>query len=209
LTLEERTASVFPMLARSAGLLSTLLASALASGCAQNAIFELYVEVPQAGAMVSQGARRGPVNFARARAFAGTPIDGDWVNIAPVGTRALSTEAGTHWLPVSLVGSANLDAPVNVRVELCETFGCEAPVAVWEIRAAARTLRLGRRTCRVQPLPSTDLPTMPTELATCDIAGCVNTELPSYCDGAAHYCDVGDGVVCDLIFDRVSARLLD
>ena len=201
-----------PRVTSTAGLLA--LAGALASGCAQNAIFELYVEVPTDGTRVTQGTRSGAVHFVRARAFAGTSIDGDWENIPPSSVRALSAEPGAHYLPLALVGAGEVDLPVNVRVELCETSDCSAPVGIWEIRGPARTLRLGRRTCRVEPLEpfrtmsGVTLLEAPTEIDRCDVAGCVNSEQPNYCDGAAHYCDRGEGVVCDVLFERVADRLI-
>ena len=197
-----------------ASAFAAVLLGGAAAGCTENAILELYVELPPAGSAVQGG---GTARHARASALVGIDVGGDWVGLPTTPTVALPTEPGRH-LPISVVVADDLARPVNVRLELCEDAICDNVLAVWRIRTDSGALFAGHRTCLRVPL--TRLASIPdplpqdttVDLAACEVAGCLSgtyEDSDTYCAGGRHVCAMDqEGSICDTLHTTLASSLV-
>jgi hypothetical protein len=202
-------------------LLGVGLASAIASsGCAQNAIFELYVELPPA-VRIEGG---GMANFARVVALpviadSETTFDGARSRVVPL-------TSSTQMLGVTLLRNVGFtERELTVRVIYCETETACDPVqpeswAGSEDLVFERAFYVGRTSCFAHSLTDTDtsdgltLPSAQVRVGACGVGGCTDddfTELrPNFCrsDATTHFCEAGQqGSVCDRLHDALETRL--
>ncbi len=192
-------------------------ASLAASGCAQNALFELYVELPPP-IMVEGG---GMARFARVIALPviadrDTTFDGSR-------SRVVALETSRQFLGVTLVrGAGFVERELTVRVIYCETEEDCDPVqperwAGSEDLVFETAFYVGDTTCYAHSLPDDDLsdglalPTTQRRVSTCQVGGCTDDDFTEstadFCrlGTTQHFCTAGQaGNVCD----RLNADML-
>jgi hypothetical protein len=205
--------------------LSTLLASALAllaCGCAQNAIFELYVELPPP-VRVTAATSMDEARFARVLMLPGAVTadllwDGPRSRIATLGT-------DPSWIGLSVTrGVAGESDPISVRVAYCATSGdCESnDPSDWlghQDLVIGRVFYTGRTSCFAVTQDDADLTDGLTLAATrtvdaCSVGGCVEAPLDTtiFCSSPGrpetHFCALGrQGGYCDDLHDLVAPGL--
>ncbi|MBX7194831.1 MAG: hypothetical protein K1X94_22445 [Sandaracinaceae bacterium] len=205
-----------------AAALAAMLAAPLASGCAQNALFELYVELPPpttigAGARTASFARVLALPFAVAP---GTTFDGS-------GSRLVPLVPGTshQWLGVTLARDPGfMGRDLTVRVIYCEDeASCEpGRPELWvgqEDLVFRSAFYVGRTTCYAHPLPDADLSdglTLPSQLEVpvCEVGGCNSLDFrpgENYCDlSGQHFCAGStSGDVCDRLYREHMSELVE
>jgi hypothetical protein len=183
--------------------LSFLALSAL-SGCAQNAVFELHVRLPRADVM--PGARFIRIQVQPTTASFDTSFDSG-------GTTAieLPTTSDERGVMVSIPATgAELNEGLHVKVLLCPDEQCTTPI-VERWYDFERVFYREHYTCfdaRFDlDLAMPALDQTPIEVATCDIAGCLND--PSginNCTGTTHDCLTAgatrDSPFCNALLQR-------
>lgn len=202
-------------------LLGVGLASAIASsGCAQNALFELYVELPPA-VMIEGG---GEANVARvvalpAIADRGTTLDGSRSRIVELGR-------SRQVLGVTLLRNVGFtERELTVRVIYCtDDMECD-PVdtdtwAGFEDLVFERAFFVGRTSCYAHSLTDQDftdgltLPSDSLRVSACGVGGCTDDDFSE--EGAdfcrlgttTHFCEAGQqGNVCDRLHDLMEPML--
>ena len=174
-----------------------LASCVLFAACAdENAVLELYVELPAAPA---GGPQHALIQARRADAFAFEVTD--WIDTDDLGTVPLAAEASVDHVSIETLGDDDFD--LNVRIRWCESVGCSDP-ADDPTRALTTCLRLehpfylGERTeHRVTGLsiagasPGACPETSVTVVERCAIRGCAAGDpSPDYCraDGT-HLCE--------------------
>ncbi|MBN8613784.1 MAG: hypothetical protein J0L92_24525 [Deltaproteobacteria bacterium] len=202
-------------------LLGVGLASAIASsGCAQNALFELYVELPPA-VMIEGG---GAANFARvvalpAIADRGTTLDGSRSRIVELGR-------SRQVLGVTLLRNVGFtERELTVRVIYCTNDTECDPVetdtwAGFEDLVFERAFFVGRTSCYAHSLTDQDftdgltLPSDSVRVSACGVGGCTDDDFSE--EGAdfcrlgttTHFCEAGQqGNVCDRLHDLMEPML--
>lgn len=204
------------------GALSLSLAplAGLASGCAQNAIFEVYVELPPT-VMIEGG---GEARFARIVALpivtsSDTTFDGSRSRVVPLtGSR--------QFLGLTLMrGGGFQGSAVTVRVLYCEAEADCDPVqpeqwAGSEDLVFEHAFYVGQNTCYAHELSDDDLtdglalPTSQTEVGVCQVGGCTTDDFVAasadFCrlGTAQHFCAAGQtGDVCDRLHTTLAPML--
>lgn len=204
--------------------LGAALLSALAAGCPQNALFELYIEVPPP-IRITGGSMR-PATHVRLAVVADeadlmTDISGADSRVYPL--RPGLTEADESWIGVTLVrGVAPETNPLTVRIVYCPSATeCdrEGRVGVQDI-VIERAFYTGRRTCYAHFIDPSDryddglaLPSVQTRISACAVGGCTDAEfmpVPNFCDDTgAHFCASGSqGEYCETLRQRIGTRLV-
>ena len=204
-------------------LLGVGLASAIASsGCAQNALFELYVELPPAELVVEGG---GEANFARlvvlpAIADSETPFDG-------TRSRTVALTSSTQVLGVTLRRDPGFtERELTVRVIYCEVAEACDPLQTPDVWAGSedlvfeRAFFVGRTSCYAHSLTDQDftdgltLPSDSVRVSACGVGGCTDDDFSE--EGAdfcrlgttTHFCEAGQqGNVCDRLHDLMEPML--
>lgn len=158
----------------------SLLLALLVAGCAQDAVLELTVEIPEA-------AEPGP-RYAVVDARAGEPVGappGDVVGLD-------RTAAGDG--RVSIVAEpGDAEQPLHLRVRFCDDPSCTgAPADVPQVRLRIeRAFYPGEHTfltVRIEAVPTgtEELP----DVGKCEVRGCVSGESATYClEDGAHLCE--------------------
>lgn len=200
-----------------------VLCAVLSSGCAQNALFELYVEVPPPLSIDGSPSPATHVRLAivAAEAAPGDSLSGSFSRIValPEGLRS-SDEA---WLGVTLVrGVAPETNPTTIRVLYCTSATlCDEDSALgYHDVIVERAFYTARRTCHAHFLDDedyTDGLTLPSEQARvtrCQVGGCVDAlfmESPSFCNTSGeHFCvRSAAGDYCDQVRDRIGDGLIE
>lgn len=194
-----------------------LAASLAASGCAQNALFELYVELPPA-TMIEGG---GMARFARVIALPviasrDTTFDGSR-------SRVVALEPTSQFLGVTLVRSPGfVERELTVRVIYCDTEERCDPVLPEEWAGSEdlvfeTAFHVGDTTCYAHSLPDDDLsdglalPDAQRRVSACQVGGCTDDDFSEatadFCrlGTTQHFCAAGQqGDVCD----RLHAEML-
>jgi len=166
-------------------LLSALALAIVLSGCPENAILEIELDLPPANTMEQQFAltqmRRGDMN----------PFNEDW---AGEDLPAIQLGAERQVDRISLVSDDD-EVDVHIKVRFCSTDICseladaDAPERWYQLE---HPFYLGHRTEwaeRIEMVPAAK-DTTPTVVERCLIRGCVEGFLRSYCrvDGR-HLCE--------------------
>lgn len=185
--------------ARAASGALLLCALAAPPACAQNAVLELELELPQSPAAAT-------TRYAVVRVVTGdVPFDEEWQGEPQLPPFALDPGAKTVQR-VSLDGSSDVEAAkVRVKVRFCRDPNCAAigdDVAPEVRLQLARAFYAGKRTSYAWSIPcvpnvagQTDAPTCATaqraelDVAKCDVAGCRSGVARSYCVGDKHFCE--------------------
>jgi hypothetical protein len=192
------------------------------TGCAQNAIFELYVEVPPP---VTIGAGTVEARFVRVFLLPGEVSsdqlwDGPRSRVVPLDT----TERA--WVGLTVLRSiASETGPISVRVAYCaDENDCESnDPSDWlghEDLVFDRVFHTARTTCYAHALADTmladglTLSSTAVRIERCAVAGCVDgspTEVLDFCnESGAHFCELGrSGGLCDALHDRIAGDLLE
>jgi hypothetical protein len=207
--------------------MSRLPAAALAlsvlgsTGCAQNAIFELYVEVPPP---VTIGAGTVRARFARVFLLPGE-VSSDQLWDGPRSRVVALDDAGPRSIGLSIVrGIAGEADPISVRIAYCaEERDCQSnDPRDWvgrEDLVFDRVFYRARTTCYAHTLSDRNvadgltLASTTVRIDRCAVAGCVDgspTEVVDFCNGAGqHFCELGrSGNLCDELHARLEDRLL-
>lgn len=208
---------------RGRGLAPVVLlgASLLASGCAQNALFELYVELPPP-TTIDGGTTTA--NFARVLALPVvadrmTTFDGSRSRVVPL-------RAGTpQWLGVTFVREGgSVGSPMTVRILYCATEEDCDPVQPerWlgsEDLVFERAAYVAQTTCYAHSLPDDPsdgltLPSTQRMVSACEVAGCTDDdfteETADFCrlGTTQHFCAASQhGDVCDRLYADMQAML--
>lgn len=208
-------------LLRNASAVALLGVAALGSGCAQNALFELYVEVPPP---VAIGTGTVEARFARVFMLPGSVSsdqlwDGPRSRIVP-----LTASAQRIGLTVTRGIAAERD-PISVRVAYCAAESdCESGDPTdWlghEDFVFDRVFYTARVTCFSLPLSDTNLTdgltleTDTTVIGACEVGGCVDAPLDTtvFCGEPGrpdtHFCALGrNGGFCDDLHDDLADQL--
>lgn len=202
-----------------------LASLALASvGCAQNALLELYIEVPPP-ILVTDGPMRMATHVRLAvvadEADPSTDISGSDSAVIPL--RAGLTPTDEAWLGVTLVrGVAPETNPTTVRIIYCPSATeCDRDSRVgFQDIVIDRAFYTGRRTCYAHFLTDEDyadglaLPTAQDHVTSCAIGGCTDAdfmESPNFCDtGGSHFClESNSGTYCDTLRARIGDGLIE
>lgn len=172
-----------------------LVALLALAGCAENAILELTVELPDAATAGAPGATFALVQVAVGRSD--DPRSLFRVGSTSDASFALSSAPSTERMSV-VAGGADLTEPLTVRVVYCRERGClprdEDRVAYFEIE---RAFYQGRYT-QVDLLVLTALSTLAdpatvTRIERCDVEGCREGNPTTWCEvtlpDAPHFCE--------------------
>lgn len=173
--------------ARGLALVFALLAP-LYVGCAENAVFELKLELPNKGAVTT------PL-FAVVQARSGEPDFADmWAGSDPLDGFELSAEPQT--VPISVVADEDtvITSPMRMRIRFCGSSDCSEIGSdnAFEYQLHFdRVFYVGQSTSYTVTIPAT--PAMDVLLPAvrkCDIQGCRNGVASDYCrlDGT-HFCE--------------------
>lgn len=158
----------------------------LSSGCAQNAILELTVDMPAADPLrpnLVVQALSGEADFTN-----------DWPQSQITGIPLNTTEA--NLVEISVEGSGDdLLRVLNVRLRFCEDPECHAindgePPEVW--LTFERAFYQGEYTGYELSLmsPPTMAPSTPTTVGKCEVFGCVEgSSETGYCIDDVHHCE--------------------
>ncbi len=164
----------------------------LCAACTENAVFDLDVELPAAGTLVG-GTAIGAVTVQLESDT--TDFESDWAADVPSATVTLGATPQTLRLSV-LAQPAQLTRPLAVRVLYCETLAaCEGtpadprtelqfvlPRVFYE--GVVTRYRLDATT------PPATTPVTPAEIDRCDIAGCREGEMATWCTDGVHLCEL-------------------
>lgn len=172
-------------------LLLSLLAM-LGAACTENAALDLDVELPTAGTMVGST----PIGAVTVQ-FAADTTDfmSSWEGDIPQATVDLGATRQTLRLSI-LAQPEQITRPLAVRILYCETrAACEAAPAdprteqhVVIPRAFYQGVVTRYRLDATSPPPSP--PTLPVEIDRCDIAGCRDGEMATWCTSSGtHLCE--------------------
>lgn len=194
-----------------------LLATWMLGGCAQNAIFELHVDLPALGAAGTTVGGRS-ARFARVQVLPGTAAFGverlQWL------TPAVALETAGRAVMVSVPAEGGeITLGLHVKAQLCDDEACTNIVNErWY--AFERVFYQGRYTCAevdfagdladaTMTTPTLGDPdTAATAIDRCAVTGCVSgNELSLHnCSGdGRHFCEAGGtttSAACDLLRDR-------
>jgi len=188
---------------------------ALASvGCAQNAILELYVEVPPAGTVID-GRRIGGVRVTVGRG-AMNPVDS-----APR-SRVVGLGQPGGIIAVAIDRGGDVTDAISVEVAYCADT---ADVALCDVVLGVERLTInqpfytGVATCFVRELPGGAAPfalASPETVGACEVAGCFGSNdlnNPNFCsvaaDATTHFCNrTLNGDFCDALRGSLASRLL-
>ena len=198
-------------LSKSCGIALTSLL-ALSTGCAQNAILELYVEVPPVGTMID-GQRVGGVRLTVGRGEM-NPVE------SATRSRVYSLDSGERFVAVAIDRRADATDAISVDVTYCaDTTGlaaCDEVLGV-EHLTIARPFYTGVATCFVRELPDGAFAlAAPRTVGACEVAGCfVGSDLNNrnFCsvetDEDTHFCNITlNGDFCDSLRGSLAGRLL-
>lgn len=167
------------------------LFAVLASACTENAAFDLDVELPAAGTMVGST----PIGAVTVQLAADTTdFMSAWEGDIPQTTVDLGATRQTLRLSV-LAQPTQITRPLAVRILYCETrAACESAPAdprteqhVVIPRAFYQGVVTRYRLDATSP-PAAP-PTTPMEVDRCDIAGCRDGEMATWCTDGIHLCD--------------------
>ncbi len=167
------------------------LFAVLASACTENAAFDLDVELPAAGTMVGST----PIGAVTVQLAADTTdFMSAWEGDIPQTTVDLGATRQTLRLSV-LAQPTQITRPLAVRILYCETrAACESAPAdprteqhVVIPRAFYQGVVTRYRLDATSPPASP--PTAPTEIDRCDVAGCRDGEMATWCTDGIHLCD--------------------
>lgn len=187
------------------------LALALASsGCAQNAILELYVEVPAVDTMID-GDEVGAVRIAVGR---GTAVDPDTTS------RIYGLDTGRRVIALALDRRSGTVESVSVEITYCENDvnvdTCGTVIGV-ERLTIAQPFYTGVSTCYFRQLSNATpfaIPA-PRTVGACEVGGCLSAELgnTNFCAvenmGSTHFCNTArSGDFCDTLRSDLAARIL-
>ncbi len=196
-----------------------------AMGCAQNSLFELYVEVPPPVQIVG-APTMAEARFVRVLLLPGA-VSSDQLWDGPR-SRIAELESGTatSWIGLTVTrGIASESDPISVRIAYCETRAdCEDnDPSAWlghEDLVFDRVFYTGQRTCYSRPLTDTVLtdglsldPGAPV-IDACEVAGCIGGDPGvDFCAEPGrpqtHFCALGrQGAFCDDMHDEHASRLL-
>jgi hypothetical protein len=182
-----------------AATLTTLIASLAPTGCAQNAVLELELDLPQSPSPAT-------TRYAVVRVVTGdVSFDEEWQGDPQLPPFALDPSAKTVQR-VSLDGSSDVEsAKVRVKVRFCRDPNCAAigDDTAPEVRLQlARAFYAGKRTSYAWSIPcvpnvagQTDTPVCATaqrgetDVTKCEVAGCRSGVARSYCVGDKHFCE--------------------
>ena len=206
------------------------LTALLATGCAQNSLLELYVEVPPQILIVTDppGPMRMATHVRLAVVAAGadpmTDISGSDSQVFPLRTGL--SPADESWVGVTLAREdlppAGSDQLTTVRVIYCPSAtecGRESRLGFRDI-VIDHGFYTARRTCYAHFLDDDDysdglaLPATQDEVTPCAIGGCTDSDfmmIPNFCDtGGAHFClESNRGAYCDELRERIGDGLIE
>ncbi len=169
----------------------SILAALLCSACAQNAVLDLDVELPAAGTLAGST----PIEAVTVQLDSDTAdFDSDWAAGLPRQTVSLDATRTTLQLSV-LAQPDHVERSLALRVYYCTSLAaCEAtPVeAQAELRvvmprAFYRGVATRYRLVASSPPDGTTPGVL--EVDPCDVAGCRDGEMASWCEGGVHLCD--------------------
>ncbi len=167
------------------------LVAMFGAACTENASFDLDIELPASDAMI--GSR--PIGAVTVQ-FATDTTDfmSSWEGDVPQTTVDLGATRQTLRLSV-LAQPAQITRPLAVRVLYCETRAkCEAAPATplteqhVVIPRAFYTGVVTRYRLDASSPPASP-PTTPMEVDRCDIAGCRDGEMATWCSAGIHLCE--------------------
>lgn len=196
---------------KSAGITLTSLLALTLAGCAQNAILELYVEVPPMGTMID-GRRVGGVRVTVGRG-----------EMDPVGPQTRSRVYGLDGrdgiVAVAIDRRAEVSDTISVDVTYCadttEVASCDVELGV-EHLTIRNPFYTGVATCFVRELPEGAFALAAEQtVGTCEVGGCFGNDLTNrnFCssgtDASSHFCRTTlNGDYCDALRGSLTSRLL-
>ncbi len=166
--------------------MAVALTCLLSSGCAQNAILEITIDMPAADPLrpnLVVQALSGEADFSN-----------DWPQSQLTGIPLDTTEA--NLVEVGIEGSGDdLLRELNVRLRFCEDPECHAiadgdPPEVWlTFERAFYQAEYTSYEVSLMP-PPTMAPSSPTVIGKCAVFGCVEgSSETGYCIGDVHHCE--------------------
>ncbi len=178
--------------------LGMLLGAASATGCAQNAIFELTLDLPMRPASVPMGTEM--YAFPQLRSGTSEAFTDRWAGQDPLTGVALSATERTT-MKISVIGNSDIEArPVRLKTQFCVDPRCNgfgddsmAPIDCVELE---RVFYVGSFTSL--PYNIMAVPTIVTcatadvrHIGRCEIRGCVDGDTTSYCrlEDGTHFCE--------------------
>lgn len=198
------------------------LALVLLGGCAENAIFELHVDLPAAGA-VGTTVGSHTAQYARVQVLPGAAAFGverlQWL------TPTVRLQSASRAIMVSVpADGAEITAGLHVKVQLCDDEACTNVVNErWY--AFQRVFYQGRYTCAevdfaadladaTMSAPTLGDPdTAAISIDRCAVTGCVSgneLSLHNCSSDGRHFCEAGGSTTsaaCDLLRDRDANNL--
>lgn len=196
---------------KSAGIALTWFLAFTLAGCAQNAILELYVEVPPSGTMID-GRRVGGVRVTVGRG-----------EMDPVGSQTRSRVYGLGGrddiVAVAIDRRAQASDTISVDVTYCadtaELASCDVELGV-EHLIIRNPFYTGVATCFVRELPDGAFALAAAQtVGGCEVGGCFGNDLTNrnFCssgtDASSHFCRTTlNGDYCDALRGSLTSRLL-
>jgi hypothetical protein len=169
------------------------------SGCAQNAIFELALELPGWVPTAEQRAR-GDALYALVQLRSGTAdaLESPWSGNDPLAGFALALdEDRTPAVSVSVIGDeATAQAPLRMKIRFCQSPRCvalgddHAPEARVEFARVFYVTHVTSHRFRLDALPTATTPYV-EHVDKCAVRGCVDGDTSTFChlDDGRHFCE--------------------
>ena len=199
-----------PQTQRRSVVFASLLALSLA-GCAQNAVLELYVEVPALNTMIGSG-RAGGVRISVARPGI-EPAD------STARSRVFGLDGPDALVPIAIDRGDMEAESISVEIAYCandENVGACGTVLGVERLTIRRPFYTGVATCYVRRLPRGAFVLSPPQtVSECEVGGCFGSALGNvnFCGRedmpATHYCNTTrEGDFCDALRASLTPQLL-